>query len=76
MNQDLPFPNEHGFFSEPVSKRFSLSKVKDGANFTHRNTARISRIKIGTRRRDWAKWDVLKWALPTGKSYGGIEHHG
>jgi hypothetical protein len=47
---------------EPVSKRFSWSKVKDGANFNHRNTARISRIKIGARRRDWVKWDVLKLA--------------
>jgi hypothetical protein len=50
---------------ELVSKRFSLSKVKDGASFNHRNTARISRIKIGNRRRDWAKWGVLKLAPKT-----------
>jgi len=33
-------------FSEPVSKRFSLFKVKEGEDFNHRNTLSISRIKI------------------------------
>ncbi len=41
--------------AEAVSKCFSLLKVKDGANGNHRNTPRISRIKIGARRRDRAK---------------------
>ena len=50
-------------FFEPVSKRFSLSKVKDGANFNSRNSARISRIKICAGRIDWSNWDVLKFAL-------------
>jgi hypothetical protein len=48
---------------EPVSKRFSLTKVKDGGNFNHRHTPRISRIKNGDRRKAWEKWDVLKLAL-------------
>ncbi len=32
--------------NEPVSKRFSLFKVKEGENFNHRNTFSISRIKM------------------------------
>ncbi|MBU4034889.1 MAG: hypothetical protein KKA35_00520, partial [Proteobacteria bacterium] len=48
---------------EPLSKRFSLVKVKAGENFNRRNTWSISRIKIFTQRRDWPKWDVLKLAL-------------
>jgi len=31
---------------EPVSKRFSLFKVKEGENFNHRNTWSISRIAL------------------------------
>nr|CBX27064.1 unknown protein [uncultured Desulfobacterium sp.] len=31
---------------EPLSKRFSLVKVKADENFNHRNTFSISRIKI------------------------------
>ncbi len=31
---------------EPVSKCFSLVKLKAGENFNHRNTWSISRIKI------------------------------
>ena len=31
---------------EPVSKRFSLFKVKEGENFSHRNTWSISRIAL------------------------------
>jgi len=47
---------------EPLSKRFSLVKVKAGENFNRRNTWGISRIKIFTQRRDRPKWDVLKLA--------------
>ena len=32
--------------NEPVSKCFSLFKVKEGENFSRRNTLSISRIKI------------------------------
>jgi len=32
--------------NEPVSKRFSLVKVKESENFNHRNTLSILRIKI------------------------------
>jgi len=51
-----------GLRLEPVSKRFSLVKVKADENFNRRNTWSISRIKIFTQRRDWPKWDVLKLA--------------
>ena len=34
------------FIKEPVSKRFSLFKFKEGINFNRRNTLSISRIKI------------------------------
>jgi len=47
---------------EPLSKRFSLVKVKADENFNRRNTWGISRIKIFTQRRDRPKWDVLKLA--------------
>ncbi|MBU4009271.1 MAG: hypothetical protein KJ882_00785, partial [Proteobacteria bacterium] len=47
---------------EPLSKRFSLVKVKAGENINRRNTWSISRIKIFAQRRDWPKWDVLKLA--------------
>jgi len=33
-------------YKEPVSKHFSLFKVKEGKNFNHRNTLSISSIKI------------------------------
>ncbi|MBU4034986.1 MAG: hypothetical protein KKA35_01005, partial [Proteobacteria bacterium] len=48
---------------EPLSKRFSLVKVKAGENFNRRNTWSISRIKTFAQRRDRPKWDVLKLAL-------------
>jgi hypothetical protein len=31
---------------EPVAKRSSLAKVKDGENFNHRHTLSIPRIEI------------------------------
>jgi len=34
------------YLSEPVSKRCSLFKVKEGKNINHMNTLSISRIKI------------------------------
>jgi hypothetical protein len=37
---------------EPVSKRFSLYKAKDGANLSHRDTPRISRNEIVARGKD------------------------
>ncbi|MBU4010703.1 MAG: hypothetical protein KJ882_08050, partial [Proteobacteria bacterium] len=46
----------------PLSKRFSLVKVKADENFNRRNTWSISRIKIFAQRRDRPKWDVLKLA--------------
>jgi len=48
---------------EPISKRFSLVKVKAGKNFNRRNTLSILRIEIFAQRGDWPKWDVLKPAL-------------
>jgi hypothetical protein len=47
---------------EPISKRFSLAKVKADQNFNRRNTLGISRIEIFIQRGDWPKWDVLKQA--------------
>ncbi len=35
-------------------------KIKARENFNHRNILNISRIKIRTQRRDWAKWDVFQ----------------
>jgi len=49
-------------YYEPLSKRFSLVKVKAGENFNRRNTWSIERIKIFAQRRDRPKWDVLKLA--------------
>ncbi|MBU1054927.1 MAG: hypothetical protein KKC46_14030 [Proteobacteria bacterium] len=46
---DLPKTNEVQTFSytvEPLSKRFSLVKLKAGENFNHWNTLSISRIEI------------------------------
>ena len=57
---------KYGFYgntNEPLSKRFSLVKVKAGENFNRRNTWSILRIKIFAQRRDRPKWDVLKLAL-------------
>jgi hypothetical protein len=48
-------PKKIDNITKSVSKRFSLFKVRDGADFNRRNTLRISRLKIGARRRDRAK---------------------
>ncbi|MBU3946777.1 MAG: hypothetical protein KJ826_00960, partial [Proteobacteria bacterium] len=59
----------------PLSKRFSLVKVKAGENFNRRNTWSISRIKIFAQRRDRPKWDVLKLA-PAFISHIGCRNQG
>jgi hypothetical protein len=48
--------------TEPISKRFSLVKIKAGEYFNRKNTLSILRIEILAQRRDWPKWDVLKLA--------------
>jgi hypothetical protein len=55
--------NVKKYTAEPISKRFSLAKVKADQNFNRRNTLGISRIEIFIQRGDWPKWDVLKQAL-------------
>jgi len=64
MNHNRPFVNggKSFYILEPLSKRFSLVKVKADENFNRRNTWSISRIKIFIQRRDWPKWEVLKLA--------------
>nr|CBX31265.1 unknown protein [uncultured Desulfobacterium sp.] len=47
---------------EPLSKRFSLVKVKAGENFNYRNTFSISRIKFEPNAKDRPKCDILKLA--------------
>ena len=53
----------NSYIREPISKRFSLVKVKAGEYFKRKNTLSILRIEIWAQRRDWPKWDVLKLAL-------------
>jgi len=67
--------NRLDYLSEPLSKRFSLVKVKAGENFNRRNTWSISRIKIFAQRRDWPNWDVLKLAqvIKAVKNISGFE---
>ncbi len=50
---------EKRFSSEPVSKRFSLFKVKEGENFNHRNILDVLRgLKFEPDARGWTKWGV------------------
>ncbi|MBU4009781.1 MAG: hypothetical protein KJ882_03360, partial [Proteobacteria bacterium] len=62
LMRNFPSPKSKPITREPLSKRFSLVKVKADENFNRRNTWSISRIKIFIQRRDRPKWDVLKLA--------------
>ena len=56
---------------EPVSKRFSLFKAKEGENFNHRNTLLFRGLKFEINAEigqisATSKWDVLKLAHLSG----------
>ena len=55
----LTDPTKQIEHAETFEKRSILFKVKEDEDFDRRNTECILRIKIGVRRRDWAKEDVL-----------------